>query len=246
VANNIKIILDVNIWVSAFISNTMEQQIQAIILQDNVEIMACNELLEELQQTLQKPKLKKYLSVERMQSAIELVKQSVTLIELESAVEICRDNKDDYLLALAKDAQAHLLLTGDKDLLVLKQFEKAQIIKLADYLTNPLYQEIQHTENTMSSTDNYYNHIRALEEAQEVIAILKRYLPNIEQEYKRKIDSTEAAGFMEDYTERLRQKHQRFAAKIEELMQCIERHTNQLEEQKDTIYRLRDSAQNDD
>lgn len=245
-ANNIKIILDVNIWVSAFISKTMEQQIQAIILQDNVEIIACNELLEELQQTLQKPKLKKYLSTERMQLVIELVKQSVTLIELKSTVGICRDNKDDYLLALAKDGHADLLLTGDNDLLVLKQFEKAQIIKLADYVTNPLYQKIQHTENAMSSTDNYYNHIRALEEAQEVMAMLKRYLPKIEHEYKLQIDATEAAGFMEDYTEILRQKHQRFSAKIEELLQCIERQTNQLEQQKDTIYSLRDSAQNDD
>jgi len=245
VANNIKIILDVNIWVSAFISKKMEQQIQAIILQDNVEIIACNELLEELQQTLQKPKLKKYLSAERLQLVIELVKQSATLIELKSSVEICRDNKDDYLLALAKDAQADLLLTGDNDLLVLKRFEKSQIIKLADYLTNPLYQKIRHKENTMSSTDNYYNHIRALEEAQEVIAMLKRHLPKVEHEYKQQIDATEAAGFMEDYTEQLRQKHQRFSAKIEELLQCIERQTNQLEQQKDTIYSLRDSAQND-
>jgi hypothetical protein len=98
----------------------------------------------------------------------------------------------------------------------------------------------------MSSTDNYYNHIRALEEAQEVMAMLKRYLPKIEHEYKQQIDATEVAGFMEDYTEKLRQKHQRFSAKIEELLQCIERQTKQLEQQKDTIYSLRDSAQNDD
>jgi putative PIN family toxin of toxin-antitoxin system len=73
VANDKKIILDVNIWVSAFISGKMEQQVQAIIFQDNVEIIACNELLEEFQQTFQKPKLKKYLSPERMQLAIELL-----------------------------------------------------------------------------------------------------------------------------------------------------------------------------
>ena len=78
----------------------MEQQVQAIIFQDNVEVIACNELLEELQQTLQKPKLKKYISLERAQ----------------------------------KDAQASFLLTGDKDLLVLKLFENAQIIKLSDYV----------------------------------------------------------------------------------------------------------------
>jgi hypothetical protein len=78
----------------------MEQQVQAIIFQDNVEVIACNELLEELQQTLQKPKLKKYISLKRAQLAIELVKQSATFIDIESTVELCRDNKDDYFLAL--------------------------------------------------------------------------------------------------------------------------------------------------
>lgn len=133
-ANNIKIIFDVNIWVSAFISRKMEQQIQAIIFQDAVEVIACNELLEELEQTLQKPKLQKYISPERVRLAIELVKQSATFINLESTIELCRDNKDDYLLALAKDGQVDFLLTGDNDLLVLRQFEKTQIMKLSDYV----------------------------------------------------------------------------------------------------------------
>jgi len=66
--------------------------------------------------------------------AIELVKQSSTFINLKSVVELCRDHKDDYLLALAKDAQADFLLIGDKDLLVLNPFEKTQIIKLSEYL----------------------------------------------------------------------------------------------------------------
>ena len=132
--NNIKVIFDVNIWVSAFISPNMEKQVQAIILQDEVEIIACSYLLEELRQTLQRPKFKKYLSSERMLLATELVEQSSTFINLNSVVELCRDDKDNYLLSLAKDAQADFLLTGDKDLLVLNPFEKTQIIKLSDYL----------------------------------------------------------------------------------------------------------------
>ena len=82
--NNIKIIFDVNIWVSAFISPNMEQQVQAIILQDEVEIIGCSELLEELKQTLQRSKFKKYLTSERMLLATELIEQSSTFINLKS------------------------------------------------------------------------------------------------------------------------------------------------------------------
>ena len=46
----------------------------------------------------------------------------------------CRDVKDNYLLALSKDADADYLITGDKDLLVLKQFENTLIVTLAQFL----------------------------------------------------------------------------------------------------------------
>lgn len=43
-------------------------------------------------------------------------------------VQLCRDAADDYLLALAIEAKAHYLVTGDQDLLVLKAVEKCQIV----------------------------------------------------------------------------------------------------------------------
>jgi putative PIN family toxin of toxin-antitoxin system len=133
-ANSLKIIFDVNIWVSALISQRMSQQIQAVILQDNVEVIACHQLLLELQQTLKKPKLQKYISSKRADFAMELVQQSTTLIHSNSIVKFCRDDKDDYLLALAKDAEADFLITGDNDLLVLKTFDKTQIIMLSELI----------------------------------------------------------------------------------------------------------------
>lgn len=45
-------------------------------------------------------------------------------IDIRSEVSLCRDEKDNYLLALAKDSQADFLMTGDKDLLVLQLVEQ--------------------------------------------------------------------------------------------------------------------------
>jgi len=39
------------------------------------------------------------------------------------------------LLSLAKDAKANYLLTGDKDLLVLKTFEVTQIVTITEFQT---------------------------------------------------------------------------------------------------------------
>jgi predicted nucleic acid-binding protein len=49
-------------------------------------------------------------------------------------IPICRDAKDDFLLALAKAAKADLLVTGDEDLLVLKKYGRTRIVTPASYL----------------------------------------------------------------------------------------------------------------
>lgn len=50
-----------------------------------------------------------------------------------SKVDLCRDQKDNFLLSLAIDGNADYLLTGDDDLLVLKEVNKTRIMKIADF-----------------------------------------------------------------------------------------------------------------
>ena len=47
---------------------------------------------------------------------------------------ICRDQNDDYLLALAKTSEADCLVTRDEDLLILKKHSKTEIIHVAEFL----------------------------------------------------------------------------------------------------------------
>ena len=51
-----------------------------------------------------------------------------------SDIKICRDEKDNFLLSLAVDGNADFLITGDQDLLELKEIEKTQIVTLNQYL----------------------------------------------------------------------------------------------------------------
>ena len=56
-----------------------------------------------------------------------------TIIQVSSVVEICRDAKDNFLLALAKDSQADYLITVDADLLVIKKFEHTEIVTYTEF-----------------------------------------------------------------------------------------------------------------
>lgn len=60
--------------------------------------------------------------------------QNGELVELISEVDLCRDPDDNHLLALCKDGKADMLITGDKDLLVLKRFGKTRILAPADFI----------------------------------------------------------------------------------------------------------------
>jgi putative PIN family toxin of toxin-antitoxin system len=61
------------------------------------------------------------------------LRNSAELVDVHSVVEVCRDPKDNFLLALVKDGNADYLITGDDDLLVLETFEKTKIVTLTDF-----------------------------------------------------------------------------------------------------------------
>ena len=62
-----------------------------------------------------------------------IVEGYAIFIEVNYIVDACRDKKDNYLLALAKESNADFLITGDNDLLIMKQFENTKIITITDY-----------------------------------------------------------------------------------------------------------------
>lgn len=133
--NKIRIILDVNIWISCIIGQSqLLEKVSFILLQNNIELIICHQLINELKSSLQKPKLQKYLNQNMANKILPLLEQAANFVEVNSIVSICRDKKDDYLLALAKDGQVDYLITGDKDLLVLNPFESTQIMTLSEFL----------------------------------------------------------------------------------------------------------------
>ena len=54
---------------------------------------------------------------------------------LDNIPERCRDPKDDYLLELANQSSADILVTGDKDLTDMRQFGNCQMLTLAELRT---------------------------------------------------------------------------------------------------------------
>jgi hypothetical protein len=129
---NHRIIIDTNLWISFLLTNNYAKL--DVILSKEKKLLFSQQLIEEFVKVVQRPKLKKYFTNEDIENLLFTIGTRATFIKTTSEIKICRDPKDNFILALAVDGKATHLLTGDKDLLVLEKIEDTQIITIANYL----------------------------------------------------------------------------------------------------------------
>lgn len=128
-----RIVIDTNLWVS-FLLTSDYAKLDFFISNKKIILLFSQELIEEFIEVAHRPKFRKYFSLTDLEDLLTRVRSNAEFMTVASTVEICRDYKDNFLLALAKDGKANYLLTGDKDLLILKKIGKCRIISMAEYL----------------------------------------------------------------------------------------------------------------
>jgi uncharacterized protein len=127
------IVVDTNIFISFLISESFSK-LDKHLQTNKTRLLFSAELLNEFLDVVSRPKLKKYFSQKDLTKLLDSINDHADFIEVTANIDICRDKKDNFLLALCEDGKADYLITGDDDLLVLKKFKKTAILKIADYL----------------------------------------------------------------------------------------------------------------
>lgn len=128
-----RIIIDTNLWLS-FLITKVDSRLDKILSDKLVILLYSQQLIDEFIEVAQRSKFKKYFTPKDLQELLLTMSRRAYFIDVFSIVAICRDPKDNFLLALAKDGKASHLITGDKDLLLLKKFGKTKILTLSEYL----------------------------------------------------------------------------------------------------------------
>lgn len=120
-----KLILDTNIVLSSlFKPESPPSAIIQMWREDVFEWVSCDQQLEELSRVLSRPKIISRIAggMDTVQAFVQQMYAGCTFYPLmRPYVPVCRDPKDDYLIALLQQAKPMHLLTGDKDLLLLKE-----------------------------------------------------------------------------------------------------------------------------
>ncbi len=128
----LKVILDTNQFVSAFLFGGMTKTVFDLVLNNKLELYVSEDLKAEVLK-----KFKYYgASEQALLDAFLFLDAKGIAITPKTEVSICRDPEDNYLLALAEEAQASYLVTRDKDLLDLpqKEWKNTKIVKPEEFL----------------------------------------------------------------------------------------------------------------
>jgi putative PIN family toxin of toxin-antitoxin system len=128
-----KIVVDTNLWISFLMSVSIRRRLNRLLDSDDIDLLFSQELFDELETTAKRRKFHKYFDVSHVDDLIEMLVEVAEVVPVRSMVEICRDPKDNFLLALAQDGVADYLITGDHDLLSVKKLGKTKIVTLSDF-----------------------------------------------------------------------------------------------------------------
>jgi uncharacterized protein len=132
----VKVVLDTNVFVSAAIQNGASHQIvQKLFLGLSVELIICDAILDELREVLiGRPRLRKWIAVNDAENYLEMLQMRFDFVQNpHHIIPISRDRNDDFILALARREKANYIVSGDKDLLVLRHLE-ISIVSPAEFI----------------------------------------------------------------------------------------------------------------
>ena len=126
-----KVILDTNLWISFLIKHDYSF-LDKYIEKGKVKLVFSEELIQEFLTVATRPKFQKFFTDDDIQNIIQIFDYYGILIKVTSEVKICRDFKDNFLLNLAIDGNADYLVTGDEDLLEIKNIQETKILTIRE------------------------------------------------------------------------------------------------------------------
>lgn len=127
-----KAVFDTNVLIAAFLTEGICAKLLIRARRRDFDMILCDGILQEFKRVLKK---KFAASPHEMSEALIILSAAAQDIlgQTDSIAPICRDSDDDLILACARDAVADYVVTGDEDLLVLKNYEGISILNPREF-----------------------------------------------------------------------------------------------------------------
>ena len=128
------VVLDNNIFISALLEGPVCQAVIKACDNPAVTLTTSPALINELKFVLNRPKFKGIVNAEIKKELFSFIQANAKIVNPRTIPAVCRDPKDNIVLATAIQSHAHIIVTGDKDLLVLDPFKNISILPPKKFL----------------------------------------------------------------------------------------------------------------
>ena len=122
-----KAVFDTNVLIAAFLTEGICAKLIVRAHRRDFDLILCDGILQEFKRVLKKKFVTTPLETSEALTILSGATQEI-LGQTHLVTPICRDSDDDLILACAKEAAADYIVTGDEDLLVLKNYEWIRIV----------------------------------------------------------------------------------------------------------------------
>lgn len=127
-----KAVFDTNVLIAAFLTEGICAKLIVRAHRRDFDLILCDGILQEFKRVLKKKFATTPFETSEALTILSEATQEI-LGQTNSVTPICRDSDDDLILACAKDAAADYIVTGDEDLLVLKNYEWIRIVSPREF-----------------------------------------------------------------------------------------------------------------
>jgi len=130
-----KVVLDTNVLVSALIKAGKPRKLLYKLVKDK-QVVLSKAVIEEFLETIEDPKIAKYTSELDVTVFLNVLGKAAKIVPVKSRFKAVKeDPDDDIIVRTAYDGKVDFIVSGDKHLLVLKEFKGIRIVTIDEMLS---------------------------------------------------------------------------------------------------------------
>lgn len=138
-----RIVIDTNVLISGIIFGGKPSKIIELLFGKKISVFASPEMVDEYKRIYGELG-ERY--AKRTHNELNEIINSMNILPSHSHIEVCRDPDDNKFIECAIDNRCIYIVSGDKDLLVLEQYEDIGILTVSEFLEQ--YEKKRHKNST--------------------------------------------------------------------------------------------------
>ncbi len=127
-----RVVIDTNVVASAIFFGGRPKEIIDKVMNSEIDAFASKEIIEEYMETVE------YLIDKYPEKAPRLplidISAKINITDVKTKVNVCRDPDDDKFIECAVDSKCYYIVSGDKDILTVGEYNGIQVVTVAEFL----------------------------------------------------------------------------------------------------------------